>query len=106
MKPKQKRVLSLIQPSGIPTLGNYLGALKNWSAYRWIIRKTNKFGGTAAYAPAMQFFDGEETTGIMNVNDNDNDNESSWYSLDGMKLFEKPTQKGVYIHNGKKVVIK
>lgn len=74
--------------------------------YRWIIRKTNKFGGTAAYAPAMQFFDGEETTGIMNVNDNDNDNESSWYSLDGMKLFEKPTQKGVYIHNGKKVVIK
>ena len=28
---KQKRVLSLIQPSGVPTLGNYLGALKNWS---------------------------------------------------------------------------
>ena len=31
MEEKQKRVLSLIQPSGIPTLGNYLGALKNWS---------------------------------------------------------------------------
>ena len=28
---EQKRVLSLIQPSGVPTLGNYLGALKNWS---------------------------------------------------------------------------
>ena len=27
----QKKVLSLIQPSGVPTLGNYLGALKNWS---------------------------------------------------------------------------
>lgn len=27
---KPKRVLSMIQPSGIPTLGNYLGALKNW----------------------------------------------------------------------------
>ncbi len=27
---KKKRVLSCIQPSGIPTLGNYLGALKNW----------------------------------------------------------------------------
>ncbi len=27
---KQKRVLSMIQPSGVPTLGNYLGALKNW----------------------------------------------------------------------------
>lgn len=29
---ENKKVLfSLIQPSGIPTLGNYLGALKNWS---------------------------------------------------------------------------
>ncbi len=27
---EKKRALSLIQPSGIPTLGNYLGALKNW----------------------------------------------------------------------------
>lgn len=26
----KKRVLSCIQPSGTPTLGNYLGALKNW----------------------------------------------------------------------------
>ena len=26
----KKRVLSLIQPSGLLTLGNYLGALKNW----------------------------------------------------------------------------
>jgi len=26
----KKRALSLIQPSGVPTLGNYLGALKNW----------------------------------------------------------------------------
>lgn len=27
---QKKKVLSCIQPSGIPTLGNYLGALKNW----------------------------------------------------------------------------
>ncbi|MCM1544190.1 MAG: tryptophan--tRNA ligase [Ruminococcus sp.] len=27
---KKKKILSCIQPSGIPTLGNYLGALKNW----------------------------------------------------------------------------
>lgn len=30
-KERQQRVLSLIQPTGTPTLGNYLGALKNWS---------------------------------------------------------------------------
>lgn len=29
---QKKRALSLIQPSGMLTLGNYLGALKNWSA--------------------------------------------------------------------------
>ena len=28
---EQKRVLSFIQPSGLLTLGNYLGALKNWA---------------------------------------------------------------------------
>jgi tryptophanyl-tRNA synthetase len=27
---KKQRVLSLIQPTSVPTLGNYLGALKNW----------------------------------------------------------------------------
>ncbi|MBQ7542149.1 MAG: tryptophan--tRNA ligase [Clostridia bacterium] len=29
---KKKRVLSLIQPTSVPTLGNYLGAFKNWKA--------------------------------------------------------------------------
>lgn len=30
--PRKKRALSCIQPTGIPTLGNYLGALRNWVA--------------------------------------------------------------------------
>ena len=30
---KKQRMLSLIQPSGVPTLGNYLGALKNWKEW-------------------------------------------------------------------------
>ena len=43
------------------------------------------------------------TSGILpNVNDNDNDN---YYTLDGRKLQGKPTQKGVYIVNGHKVVV-
>lgn len=48
-------------------------------------------------------------TGIINVNDNETlryENDSWWYSLDGRRLSEKPTAKGVYIHNGIKVVIK
>ena len=47
---------------------------------------------------------GDSTTEILNsqlstVNSND-----SWYSIDGRKLNGKPTQKGVYIHKGKKIV--
>ena len=29
-----------------------------------------------------------------------------WYTIDGMKLNAAPTQKGVYINNGKKIVVK
>ncbi|MCL2023926.1 MAG: tryptophan--tRNA ligase [Oscillospiraceae bacterium] len=29
---KKQRVLSAIQPTGMPTLGNYIGALRNWKA--------------------------------------------------------------------------
>jgi hypothetical protein len=28
-----------------------------------------------------------------------------WYTLDGRKLDGKPTKKGLYIHNGNKLVI-
>ena len=48
---------------------------------------------------------GEGTTGINNVNDNLNDNEATWYDLNGRKLNGKPAQKGIYIKNGKKVVV-
>jgi tryptophanyl-tRNA synthetase len=30
MAPTNDRVFSGIQPSGVPTLGNYLGAIRNW----------------------------------------------------------------------------
>ncbi len=29
-----------------------------------------------------------------------------WYTLDGRRLADKPTQKGLYIRNGKKFVIR
>lgn len=31
---------------------------------------------------------------------------NGWYTLDGVKLQSAPTQKGIYINNGKKVIIK
>ena len=45
-----------------------------------------------------------DITGIRmtTVNTADDDN---WYTMDGRKLQQKPVKKGVYIRNGKKVVI-
>lgn len=36
----------------------------------------------------------------------DADDEGEWYTLQGLKIGRKPTAPGVYIHNGRKVVIK
>ena len=41
---------------------------------------------------------------VMHHSDFNMDN--GWYSVQGIKLSERPTQHGVYIHNGKKHVIK
>ena len=56
-------------------------------------------------AEAKVFFTFAETTGIKNVNDGDADGniDDSWYTIDGQKLNREPVQKGVYIHQGKKI---
>ena len=61
----------------------------------------------------LNFGDGE-TTRIVDVDLKSTSRESgisnplqqTWFTLDGRKLSGKPTQKGVYINKGKKVVIK
>ena len=52
--------------------------------------------------------DGEsEVTGIVSLTpDPSPEGEGDYYSLDGRKLDGKPTTKGIYIHNGRKEVIK
>lgn len=45
-----------------------------------------------------------DTTGIDSVTDDGA--EGDWYDLSGRKLAGKPQTKGVYIHQGKKIVIK
>lgn len=52
---------------------------------------------------------GDETTGISDatrLNNKEEINNNDWYTLDGRKLSGKPTRRGLYIHNGIKVVIK
>ena len=50
-----------------------------------------------------------ETTGILNIEHSTLNIEHSadaWFTLDGRKLSGKPSVKGVYVNNGRKVIIK
>lgn len=47
------------------------------------------------------------STGINSpIVDNTASKDHAWYTLSGMKMNQKPNQAGIYIHHGKKVVIK
>jgi hypothetical protein len=50
----------------------------------------------------------EDVTGIYSMHNSEciMHNRAEWYSLDGRKLNDKPAAKGLYIVNGRKVVIK
>ena len=50
-------------------------------------------------------FDGVPT-GIKTIDVTESHSAEGWFTLDGQKLNTAPTQKGLYIHNGKKVVVK
>ena len=66
----------------------------------------NGHAGAKARAFALSF-DGEETTGILEVSANYNGvTDEAWYSLDGVRLSGKPTQRGMYINKGKKILVK
>ena len=54
----------------------------------------------------LNFGDGNETTGIISTKSSPDSTNDGWYTVDGMKLGMQPKRKGVYIQNGRKVVIK
>lgn len=79
---------------------------KHMKAYRACFWFTDVLPMTGeASAPINMSFDGE-STGIEEVKGVREFKDNEWYSLDGRKLESKPTQKGLYIHNGNKEIIK
>ena len=46
------------------------------------------------------------TTGIQQIENGANIEKTGWYTLDGRRIDTPPTRKGIYIMNGKKVIIK
>ena len=98
---------TLYYPSGTMTIGSF-------RAYFQLL------GGLTAGEPendetdmqgirAFKLNFGEEETGIEEVHGyglEDHGYGPGWYTLDGRKLEDKPTQKGVYISGGRKMIIK
>ena len=84
----------------------------NASAHLGACRAYFKIGDGSAAAPVNSFnidFSDGETTGIETLNiERGTWNDDSWYTLNGRKIAngQKPTAKGLYIHNGKKEIIK
>ena len=68
---------------------------------------TNEVPETAG-APSIVIEYGDESTGIVLGTDftDYTAKTDAWYTLDGRKLNGKPTQKGMYVKNGRKVVVK
>lgn len=87
---------------------NTLKHPKELPAYMKGFRAYFQLKGDAANAASFNLdFGNGETTGINSLTSEPSSNgEGSIYSLDGRRLSGKPAQKGVYIVNGKKMVIK
>lgn len=46
------------------------------------------------------------TTSISEAQNLDRVNNGDWFTLEGVKLDSRPTERGIYIRNGKKIIIK
>lgn len=86
-KPKNK-------PHTLAPMEAYLVAAEGWTTYAPVITVEDFDGQTTA----IKTLNADKINGL-NVSE-------GWYNLNGVKLQSAPTQKGVYINNGKKVIIK
>lgn len=78
-------------------------ALKAHSAYLQLLTN-DVFTKEGTRAISMEFEDGV-TTGFIQIATDDVE-DGDWYGIDGVKFNQKPTQRGVYINNGRKVIVK
>ena len=98
-------------------LGNYgkWAYIKTSSKAKWDIVPFAAYidlAGLSAGSARGVTFNMQELDGVSSIKGVDVENLTNaasmegWYTVDGMKLNAAPTQKGIYIQNGKKVVVK
>ena len=92
----------LYYPKSAVTINSFHGYLK--------LQSNLVMGDLAAGVRSIELNFGEDGTTSINeelrMKNEEFATATGWYTLDGKKLQGKPTQKGVYIVNGRKVVIK
>lgn len=101
-KPKTAKVLTLGRNSsnklGFFIYNGTLGANKAYLLYDY---------GTDAPINVKGFYISgfDDFTGIQTV-ESESTETGNWYSLQGVRLNARPTQRGIYLNNGKKVFVK
>jgi hypothetical protein len=66
---------------------------------------TTMLQATSAKGFSLMFVENDETTGITNIAKDDATKTEVWYNLQGVRLSGKPSAPGIYVNNGKKVVV-
>ena len=98
---------TLCLPFNVSLTGDYAGAtLMELDTSTGTYTHDTGIDGSTLY---LNFDDETVTTGILTMEDGKwkiEDAIGTWYTLDGRKLSGRPTQRGMYIHNGKTVVVK
>lgn len=108
---KTKYALKYKKELGVSRFAQYIsnGVVPMNKAYLDLAK--HPYGGSsAAKELSLVFEDESETTGIedspiVDVDAQQNAARSPYYTLNGTKV-DRPTAKGIYIHNGKKIVIR
>ena len=89
-----------------PQSGAAIGAQRAYFKLSGITAGDKTISGARTFV--LDFGD-NNTTGVIELKDGKMEELKffdSWYSLDGKHLSGKPAQKGIYINNGKKIIIK
>ena len=90
----------------LPFFEEVTPSVKKDEGIKYIDKTGNvKFEIPIEYHTAYSFLNGYSVI-VRKDKDTKADDNDSWYTINGHKLSEQPTQKGVYIHNGRKVVVK
>lgn len=91
---KSEGLLKLIKP----------GTSFNFPVHKAYARPQDVFSGAAKAQPVFDEEDNNDVTGIENIENTTTTDNNVYYNLQGQRV-ENP-QHGVFIHNGKKVVLK